>query len=150
MRPGSSWKKEIAAERSTGPGVTGRPASASKIAASMSKPVAMRIRCGMRSPPSLACDSTMRGPSAVRMISVWAGPKRCPAASSSAVTNSPMSAAVSAGSGAGKSWPVSTNRSPSVTCLAVMPTTWWTPAALSVSTLNSGPSRNSSTTTGPS
>ncbi len=84
------------------------------------------------------------------MISVWAGPKRCPAASRSEVTSSVAARAVSAGSGAGKSCPVSTNSGPSVTCFSVMPTTWWTPSALSVSTLNSGPDRNSSTITGPS
>ncbi len=74
--PGPNPKKEIAPTRVAGAGVTVRPASWSKTAASMSKPVAILISAGMRSPPKRAWDSTIRGPDAVRMTSVCAGPKR--------------------------------------------------------------------------
>ena len=89
------------------------------------------------------CDSTIRGPREVSLTSVCPGPLRSPTASRKSVTNRVTSRSVSAEQPLGCECPISTKPGPPIS-LSVTATTTCRPSKVRVSTLISGPSRNSS------
>ncbi len=117
-------------------------------AAVRSKPVASLTRLGTGKPATRAFTSTIRGPCPVSFTSVWHTPWSSPRARTAATAVScTYRRCHGSSAGAGKMCSFSANAFCPTTPLPVVPSTRISPRQATVSTLNSGPCRYSSTST---